>query len=102
MIELISAISSIGSISNVQPDNLTYNAQQPISDFTDWVAKEMSEVNSQINTAEFNLRELAAGRTDNLHQVMLSLNKAKLSFEMMVEVRNKTLEGYQQIMRMQI
>lgn len=102
MIELISAMSSIGGVADIQPSDATYNMQQPKTNFADWVADEMSVVNGQINTAELNLREFAAGQTDNLHQVMLSLNKAKLSFEMMVEVRNKTLEGYQQIMRMQI
>ncbi|EGG95031.1 hypothetical protein IMCC1989_1987 [gamma proteobacterium IMCC1989] len=62
----------------------------------------MMTINDQINKAEFNVRELAAGRADNLHHVMVSLSKAKLSFELAVEVRNKLLEGYQEIIKMQI
>jgi flagellar hook-basal body complex protein FliE len=45
---------------------------------------------------------LAAGDTDNLHQVMIALEEAKLSFQLMVQVRNKLLESYQDILRMQI
>ena len=42
------------------------------------------------------------GEVTDLHQVMLSGEKARLGMELMLEVRNKLLEGYQQIMRMQI
>ena len=44
----------------------------------------------------------SAARIDNLHQVMLSLEDAKLSFQLMVQVRNKLLEAYQDILRMQV
>jgi len=81
---------------------LLNNTEPKGASFADMVSREVMVINEQINTSEFNLRELAAGRADNLHQVMVSLNKAKLSFEMMVEVRNKLLEGYQEIMRMQV
>jgi hypothetical protein len=46
--------------------------------------------------------ELATGEVDNLHQVMLKLDEAKLSFQLMVQVRNKLLEAYQDILRMQV
>ena len=71
-------------------------------DFSSWLTQQMNEVNSQINAAEAQVNQLAVGETGNLHEVMLSLEKAKLSFELVVQVRNKLLEGYQEIMRMQI
>lgn len=70
--------------------------------FADWLGQELATVSEQIRTADLQVRQLAAGEHDNLHQVMLSLEKAKLGFELMVEVRNKLLEGYQEIMRMQV
>ena len=102
MLETISGLSGVSAIPDVQPTASVATNQVSGTRFVDWVSNEVSVVNDQINTAELNLRELAAGQTDNLHQVMISLNKAKLSFEMMVEVRNKMLEGYQEIMRMQV
>lgn len=43
-----------------------------------------------------------AGEQENVHEVMISMNKAQLSFQLMTEVRNRMLETYQELMRMQI
>ena len=70
--------------------------------FGEWFANEMQALNDQILTSETNLEKLATGEMNNLHEVMMSLEKAKLSFQLTLQVRNKLLEGYQEIMRMQI
>ena len=70
--------------------------------FGEWFANEMQALNDQIRTSETNLEKLATGEMNNLHEVMMSLEKAKLSFQLTLEIRNKLLEGYQEIMRMQI
>ena len=46
--------------------------------------------------------QLAAGEPVELHDVMLSQERASLSFELAVQVRNKLVEAYQEIMRMQV
>ena len=46
------------------------------------------------------MRSLALGEADNLHQVMITISKAKLSFDLAVQVRNRLVEGYQEIIRM--
>ena len=46
--------------------------------------------------------QLAAGEPVELHDVMLAQEKASLSFELAVQVRNKLVEAYQDIMRMQV
>jgi len=60
------------------------------------------EVNGKQNEAAFALRDLVAGNGVTLHQAMISTQEANLSFQLMVEVRNKLLESYQELMRMQI
>ena len=45
---------------------------------------------------------LMSGKNVSLHQAMISMEEASVSFQMMVEVRNKLLDSYQEIMRMQI
>jgi flagellar hook-basal body complex protein FliE len=70
--------------------------------FTTWFEREIGVLNEQISTSESALRSLATGETDNIHHVMLSLEKAKLSFQLMLQVRNKALEAYQEMMRMQL
>jgi len=71
-------------------------------DFAQWMTQQIGEVNQQISGAETQLRQLAVGETGNLHQVMLDLEKARLAFQLTLQVRNKVLEGYQEIMRMQL
>ncbi len=92
-----SAGSALSLINNLNPTDKDNNIG-----FSEWIKKEINQVNNNIATADIKLREYAMGETDNLHQVMMSLEKAKLSFELVVEVRNKLLEGYQEIMRMQV
>lgn len=70
--------------------------------FADWLGQEISSVNDQIQTSDSLVQQLAVGEADNLHQVMIALEKAKLQFELVVQVRNKLLEGYQEVMRMQV
>jgi flagellar hook-basal body complex protein FliE len=43
-----------------------------------------------------------SGQNVSLHQAMISMQEANVSFQLMVEVRNKLLESYQELMRMQI
>ena len=42
------------------------------------------------------------GENTNIHQVMISLEKARMSMELVVQVRNKVLEAYQNVMQMQV
>ena len=72
------------------------------SEFASWMSKELGTINGKIGDADHTLQRLATGEVDNLHQVMLSLEEAKLSFQLLVQVRNKLLEAYQDILRMQV
>ena len=45
---------------------------------------------------------LMSGKNVSLHQAMISMEEANVSFQLMVEVRNKLLESYQELMRMQV
>lgn len=72
------------------------------ADFAEWLEINVSEINDKIIKSDNMVRELALGETENLHQVMMSLEKAKLEFSMLVQVRNRLLEGYQEVLRMQI
>jgi len=45
---------------------------------------------------------LATGQAKNLHEVMISVEKADISLKMLVQFRNKALQAYEEMMRMQI
>jgi len=76
--------------------------QQPMGqDFGTWLTSAVGRVNQQLVQADQGLRELAAGETQNLHQVMISLEEARLGVQLLVQVRNRLLEAYQEVLRMQ-
>lgn len=101
MVSGIEAISENAALAEIASSG-NAAARPAGGDFADWFASELSKTNEQIQAADKAVTDLVLGETDNLHQVMITLEKAKLSFELMVEVRNKALEAYQEVMRMQI
>ena len=48
------------------------------------------------------INELVAGKTKNIHSTMLALEKADMSLKLMMQVRNKVLEAYREVMKMQV
>ena len=72
------------------------------SAFARWFTQQLGEVNGKIAESDRQLQALASGEAQNLHQVMISLEDAKLSFQLLAQVRNRVLEAYQDIMRMQL
>jgi flagellar hook-basal body complex protein FliE len=52
--------------------------------------------------ADDTVRRFATGDIEDVHQVMLALDRADLSFRMTLEVRNKLVEAYQEVMRMPV
>lgn len=99
-IESISAISSTESVTAITSVFETKRASE--LSFTDHLNGYLNDVNKMINTADMNLRELAVGETGNIHEVLMSIEKAKTAMELGLQVRNRLLEGYQEIMRMQV
>ncbi|MBC8001696.1 MAG: flagellar hook-basal body complex protein FliE [Opitutaceae bacterium] len=62
----------------------------------------VGEVNDKQLAASQSVNGLLSGQNVSLHQAMISMEEASVSFQLMVEVRNKLLESYQELMRMQI
>lgn len=70
--------------------------------FLELVEKSMEKVNQYQVQADQAVRELVAGRTKNIHESMLAIERADLSLKLMVQTRNKILDAYREIMRMQM
>ncbi|MBN1957452.1 MAG: flagellar hook-basal body complex protein FliE [Desulfuromonadales bacterium] len=62
----------------------------------------IAEVNRAQVGADRAAEQIAAGETKNLHEAMIKLEEADISLRLMVQVRNKAVEAYQEIMRMQV
>ena len=72
-----------------------------LGDFQKILKRSVEEVDGLAKEANLNVQEMAAGRMD-VHQAMVALEKANLSFRLMVQVRNKMMAAYEEIMRMQV
>jgi flagellar hook-basal body complex protein FliE len=83
------------------PKPLEGPAQTPGS-FGDMLGRLVSDVSAKQTAAGDTVRALLGGQNVPLHQAMIAMEEASLSFQLMVEVRNKLLESYQELMRMQV
>jgi len=70
--------------------------------FMDHLKQGISEVNQMQKTADKMSMEVASGKSENLHETMLATTQAELTFNLMVQLRNRALEAYQEVMRMQV
>lgn len=70
--------------------------------FVDMLTKGIKEVNRSVKESEQSSMDLASGKSSNIHETMLSVTKAELGFNMLVQLRNKAIEAYQDVMRMQV
>lgn len=62
----------------------------------------METVNLHQHQADHAIKEMIAGRSKNIHETMLTVERADTSLKMMMQVRNKILEAYREVMRMQV
>ena len=70
--------------------------------FADTLNKAVTEVNDLQKTADKAMQNLAAGKTDNIPEVMIAAEKADIALKLMVQVRNKMIDAYQEVMKMQV
>lgn len=86
--------------------NLASPQQNPSQQIGDKFAQALKNSISGVNDAQINAdhaaKQIAAGETKNLHEAMIRLEEADIALRMMVQVRNKAMEAYQEVMRMQV
>ena len=67
--------------------------------FADMLQSAVDQVNATDQVSKEDAIKIASGNTDNLHTVMINAEKADLALQLMVQVRNKALDAYTEIMR---
>ncbi len=84
-----------------QPSEVT-PGQSVGGDFGNVLGQFISDVNAKQNVASQAVSGLQSGQGVPLHQAVIAMEEANVSFQLMVEVRNKLLDSYQELMRMQL
>jgi flagellar hook-basal body complex protein FliE len=99
-IESIAAIAQ-GLMPEMSASSATPAGGVPGS-FAEMMKSQISDVDASVGAAETAMQDLAQGKSVELHEVMISLERARLSVQTFVQVRNRLIESYQDLMRMQL
>ena len=96
----------IGAIAPVQALEAAPAAASPAAavpeGFARLMEQELAGIDRATAAAEKSMADLAAGRPVEMHEVMISLEKARLGVQTFIQVRNKLVESYQDLMRLQM
>ncbi len=96
---------NVPPVSNSSPNLLTSakdKAAPPIQAFADLINQAIDQVDGIQKNADLMAQKLAAGDPVDLHDVALAISQSQIALELSVQVRNKLIEAYQEIMRMQV
>ncbi len=75
---------------------------QGTTSFADVLKDSISKVGELEKEADSEVQKLAKMETQDIHNTMIAVEKADLSFQMMMQIRNKIINAYEEIMRMQV
>ncbi len=100
-------MDAINSIGPVQGGGLPQKATGPAkqngsASFKDTLNGFLSDVNQMQQKADQSIQKMMAGEITDVHQVMTSVEEANVAFNMMMEIRNKVMDAYQEIMRIRL
>jgi flagellar hook-basal body complex protein FliE len=70
--------------------------------FADTLKEAVNNVNTQQQEADKKMQDLAVGKNQDIADVMITAEKADISLKLMTSVRNKIIEAYQEVMKMQV
>jgi flagellar hook-basal body complex protein FliE len=68
----------------------------------DSVVEGIAKLNAQLKVNDQAVQSMALGDSVSLHETMMNLERTRLTFDLMLQVRNKLLDAYQELTRMQV
>jgi flagellar hook-basal body complex protein FliE len=87
----------------IRPNFTVNQAQQPqSSSFGEVLQQSLDQVNRVQLEADASINDLATGKKTDIHQTMIAVEKASVSFDLLMQIRNKVISAYDQIMRTQV
>jgi flagellar hook-basal body complex protein FliE len=94
----ISSVTGAAGVTGAQ----SAPASRPAEGFADSITSALESVSAAEFSADAIAKDIATGGEASVQELMTSMTKAQLSVDLLVQVRNKAVEAYQEIMRMQI
>lgn len=95
--------NSISKINNLNLNTKVFNTKpKKETSFGEYLKSAINQVNDLQVEADDYKKLLATGQIDNIHQVTIAAEKAEIAMQFTMSVRNKVLDAYKEIMRMQV
>jgi flagellar hook-basal body complex protein FliE len=98
----MNSINAIGFPAAPEKPGAPAKAAEVGTSFLDTMKQMLASVNDSQVAGDQAVEQLQSGDAQHLHEVMLAVEEADISLRMLVQVRNKALTAYEEIMRMQI
>jgi flagellar hook-basal body complex protein FliE len=97
-------MSQISEITGMASQHIpgSRKVQEGAQTFNETLNGYLENVNDMIQEAGDTVEKMANGEVTDMHQVMIAVEKASIGLEMVLEIRNKLLESYRELMRTQI
>ena len=100
-------MADIQKLSGLSTADLLKNkgSASPLSggkDFGQVLKDSLGEVNTLQQTSEKAMSDIATGQVKDLHQASIAIDKAEISMKLMLEVRNKAISAYKEVLRTQM
>ncbi len=92
----------VNQINLINKNNITEGGNNNGVSFSDFLNNSINKVSNLQNEAEKLNQAFAIGKTDNIHQVMIASEKAEMALQFTLQIRNKIMDAYQEIMRMPV
>lgn len=89
-------------LATIQTTDKKSEANQAEQNFGKMLSGLVGDVQQQQQSADQAMQQVHAGNAKNLHGAMIAMEQADISIRFMVQVRNKAMDAYQEIMRMQV
>jgi flagellar hook-basal body complex protein FliE len=96
-------INPINIADNFKLDQGSKQIEEPSKEnFSNYFNEKLKEVNQLQKDSQKMTADFAVGKTDNIHQVMISAEKAKIAVNLTTAVQSKAIDAYKEIMRLQV
>lgn len=82
--------------------SLSSSSSQSTGSFADTLGTAVQQVNQMQKNADKAMQNLATGKTDNVADVMIQTEQADIALKLMMQVRNKIIDAYQEVMKMPV
>lgn len=99
---MIDSVSRLQNLNGAQLNGIQAPKKTVGTNFADMLTKQIEKVNMEQIESDKMTEALAAGKAPDLHTVMITAEKASLSMQLAMQIRNKAVEAYQEVMRMQL